>query len=270
MNRAILELAIIRSAARLRRPVAARTGHFLHGVTELTDDFDAENVGGWIELSREIRLAIGPTTAASEIGVMFESRAYARLHIPMHVSEPLELRPACTLKPLDDVTASVPAAVFQTQIEGLWRRVATVDPIDEAEANVFSRDSYPFYWSVNPLDPASPTIEHWYFSWAAVNEATLAHWLDRPSGTKNASAIDHAGPRCDEPIWYARGSIAHEIEGALVSGGLERALGEAFDRVRHAMVERECQWKSEAHTAHEARMARWARIEHEGDGDDRT
>lgn len=237
----------------------------IYELAELTDNFDGDAVIGWLELAREIRLAIGPTTGPSELGVMFESRAHVRLFVQGDEAAPMELRPTCTLKPIDDITSAAPAAVFQTHVDGTWRRIATVDPINDLEARVFEKNGLPLLWSMNPLNPSSPTVEHWYFSWAAVNEATVSHWLDRPSGTNDAVAIPHSGNRPGDTILYAQGSTAHEIESDLESGGLEEALGRAIEDLRSAITGHEGQWRSRARSVHEERMARWGMSEQELD-----
>lgn len=251
---------------RLRIELEGRE-HPLELAALIDDGFQAEEIYGWLELSREIRLALGPTTTSSEVGTMFESRAHVRLGLNPDSPCFLSILPSCTLKPQDDIRGDAPAAVFQVQRDGRWHRVMTVDSIDESEARIFASDADVLLWPTNPLDPRSLNIEHWYFSWSAVNEATLAHWFHRPSGTNNA-AVRHLGNRPGDPVWYAPGTIGYEIEEDLERGGLERALTQAVRRVREAVSKRDSEWRIQAQSIHERRMARWGNRETEDTQDE--
>ena len=236
-------------------------------VAVVDDGFEADVRAGWFELSREIRLAIGPATSDFDVVSMFETRAHLRLGLMDSEETYFEVRPACTLKPVDDVTSLIPVGVFEAKIGGTWRRVSTVIDIDNSDADVFPPAEDAFHWETNPLDPHSPTVEHWYFSWAAVNEATVEYWLDRPSGTNNAVSVRHEGPKPGEPVWYSRGSVAYDVEEDLANEGLENALALAVQRVSDAICQREAEWQRTAQMTHETRMARWAsESEENGDG----
>lgn len=240
----------------------------LSGEAALEDRFESDVEGGWLEMFREVRLALGPTTSMNEIGMMFESRAFVRL--VLHKPEPsfLELWPNVTLKPKDDSWSHVPIAVFQNRVGDRWRRIATTDRVDEAEGRQFTPDGHSLAWPINPLDSKSPTLEHWYISWTAVNEATIAHWLDRPAGSNTALSIRHEGDGADRPVWYAKGSIAHQIENDLATGGLERALEQAVSRVTDALSTHEREWRRQAWSTHERRMANWKRDASSGEQHD--
>lgn len=222
--------------------------------------YPADVRDGWIELTREIRLALGPTTSANEIGLLFGTRAYVRLSRNRPEPDFVEVRPSCTLKPKDDLSALVPPAVFQWYNDGVWHRIAVIERIDDLEAQVFSPGATPLYWRINPLDPHSPEIEHWYVSWSAVNEATLSHWLDRPSGTNDAITVRYGGAGRGNPVWHLRGSVAHEVEQDLATRGLEVALEKSVERLRQALADRESHWRSDAQVVHQQRMASWQEI----------
>ncbi len=224
----------------------------------VTDDFEGDDRVAVFELSREIRLALGPTTSADNIGAMFESRA----HLSLGLFEPSltlhELVPSHTLKPIDNLWDAIPPATFQVFIDGFWHRVAMTESPSEMEGRIFAGGEHPMAWRVDPMDPESASTEHWYLSWSAINSASVAHWLDRKSGVNDTKVVTPSeGERSFRPVWYTSDSTARQVEHALASGGLEEALEGVVQRFREALDERETRWRAEAQIEHEARMIQW-------------
>jgi hypothetical protein len=232
----------------------------LSGDAAHDDEFDSSVRGAWFQLSREIRLALGPTTSPDNVGPMFESRA----HIAIGFAEPsphiCKLVPSYTLKPIDTVWAGLPLATFQTYEDGLWRRVAMTESLTETDAKLFGDGGELIAWPPNPSDPQSLPVEHYYHSWFALNAHSVAFWLDRTAGSNNTEVVTPPeGPRDAQPGWYTMKSTARQIERALASGGLEEALEKAVRRLEEMLDRREAQWRSQAAAEHTERMALWQR-----------
>lgn len=231
----------------------------LKGTDACSSSFEGSVINVVLVVARAIRLALGPLAALETIGPMFESRA----HISLLKLEPeprvLDLLPNISLKPVDDLLRSVPAAVFQVLIDGRWHRLATLGDLDDAECQIFdqSPETHPLLWRAEPWDPRSPSNEHWYLSWSAITAESVAHWLHRPSGTNNTIVTIYEGQEPGVAIWYARDVIAHQIEHALANGGLEAALTTAVERLAHELDQWQAQWLSEASSRHQNLLARW-------------
>lgn len=237
----------------------------LRGDAALSTDFAGRTETVAFELSREIRLALGPLNDTDSIGGMFETRAHVRMlrfegatagretTVSFH-----ELTPNMTLKTADDPLTTIPPAVFQTLIGGSWHRVATTSSFDEAEVDLFdlSPGADPARWSPDPRRTPG-WIEHWYLHWRSITPSDVKWWFDKPAGTNNAVATLYEGPRSDAPIWYARGTVAHDVERGLANGGLEAALTAAVVQMKQALERREAEWFLQATAQHEARLSRW-------------
>lgn len=229
-------------------------------------DFAGEEDAVTFELSREVRLALGPTTSLGSVGTLLESRAHLRLlrqrleagdEAPKSLFH--EIRAAQTLKPVDDGLRALPAAVFQVLINGRWHRVATLDPLDAVEPDVFDHgpEVSPIDWRTEPWNPKSGFTEHWYLHWQAVTPAAVSHWFDRPDGGHQAVAITYDGPPSGYLPVYPRGTLAHWLEQALDNGGLERALAAAVGRMATALDEHETAWRTDCDARHIDRLSRW-------------
>ena len=222
------------------------------------DHFEGSERGAWFQLSREIRLALGPTTTADNVGLMFETRAHVALGFPEPSPQLYEISPNHSLTPIDDYWDVIPPATFQVLLDGRWHRVAMLESVTDTDAKLFGDGDHLIAWPPNPMDPENFPVEHWYLSWSAINSASVGHWLDRKSGDNNTTVVTpEGGPRAARPVWFASGSTAHQVERALASGGLEEALEEAVQHLRDALDQREAQWRAEAAAEHELRMIRW-------------
>jgi len=222
--------------------------------------FEGEERDVMFHLFREIRLALGPTTSPEAIGPMFESRARLMLSFAEEPAATFALRPSFTMKPVDDLTHLMPAAVFQVKIGASWRRVLSLEALDDCTALVFKPGDDPAGWAPNPLDPRSLPYEHWYFSWIPINEETVRYWLDRPIGQQSniiLCAPKHGDRETPAATWYLKPSAAHEIEIALASGALEKALITQVDVVRAALKQREDEWRRDATAATSDLIEMW-------------
>jgi hypothetical protein len=233
------------------------------------ESFPGTEVVGWFELSREVRLTLGPATSSRDVDPMFECRAHVTLWFDERTDDathpaPHEVSPCVTLKPVDDITTWIGAPIFQVQIDGRWHRVAAVASLDDAECRVFRPGDDPKMWSVNPLDPPGSGVEHWYFFWNPINPESFAAWFDRPLNGTNTTVVAQAESiPADCAIWYAKGCVAYEIENALASGALEQALDAAVVRLSEALSIREAEWRQEAASVHAERMSAWQRPNNE-------
>ena len=235
----------------------------LTGDAARSADFAGEEEGVTVELSREVRLALGPATGLGSVGALFESRARVRLlRLSGEEAATLafyQLQPAHSLKPVDDSNRSLPVAVFQALIDGRWHRVATLDPLGAAEADVFDNgpDASPIDWRTQPWNPKSDLTEHWYLHWQAVTPAAVAHWFDRPDGGHQAIAITYDGATAEHLPAYPRGTLAHWLEQALDNGGLEAALTATVERMAAALDAHEAVWRADCDVRHIERLSRW-------------
>lgn len=212
------------------------------------------------ELFREIRLTLGPATAADAVRPMFESRGHVTLRLEDSARESRTLFPSVTLNPFDDVCFwDLRTSVFQVKIDGLWHRVVPTKSLDDTEMMVFRPGDDPIRWLPNPLDSKSPAEEHWYWSWFPVSAETVRYWLDRPLKHEATTTVLPyiATPELKPVFWYGRPSAAHEIEQTLASGDLQRALEEAVTDYREALRLREAEWRNETAAAHQERMSSW-------------
>jgi hypothetical protein len=227
--------------------------------------FDGPVQTAQFELWREVRMALGPVSSADDVGPMFESRWHVRLELEPAAQVSSILHPSCSLKPIDDFFSHLPASVFQVQIGELWHRVAMTEDLNKAEAEVLRPGDDAMMWPQDPLDPASPPIEHWYFAWSAINAESVRYWLDRPLASSLSVMAPFDGGRNASAAWYARPSAAHDVEHALACGGIEKALDEAIRHLREELDRREGEWRKSAAAAHEKLMSEWQREGETGD-----
>lgn len=234
--------------------------------TALSNDFVGQDEAVTFELSREVRLALGPTAGLGSVGALFETRAHVRLLRLLHGPEQdaptpafYDLMAALSLKPVDDCTRSLPTAVFQACIDGRWHRVATLDPFDDVKAVLFdhSPEASPIDWQMDPWNPKSPPIEHWYLQWQGVTPAAVAHWFSKPDGGHQAMAFAYDGSRAKHLPAYPKGTLAHVLEQALDSGGLESALTVAVNRMAAALAAHELEWREGCEARHIDRLLQW-------------
>ncbi|MFT3810755.1 MAG: hypothetical protein QM698_12620 [Micropepsaceae bacterium] len=197
-------------------------------------------------LYREVGLTIGPAANLKDIAPMFASRARVALELPgVAAGDGVTLIPDFTLKPVDDGTWMIPPAPFQRQIDGIWRRVLPLTPLHDAEAFVQSENDDPIYFAFDPRDPASPAFEHWYLTWWPVNEDTVAYWLDRTNVDGAESLIaSRPGEVSSHEFWHPYGTIAHDLEHAIVSGDVQRALADAALDIADKLMAREAEWRA--------------------------
>lgn len=210
-----------------------------------SEDMDGTQRLGNFMLFREIRLVLGPTTDAASIGVMFESRARVKLALD---DKTCTLHPDVSLKPIDDVRSDLPVATFHALIGELWHRVTTLEALDDATCFVVREGDDVTDWALDP-SKAGGAFEHWYFSWTACNEETVRLWLDHP--LRHKGAVEECVPRnaIRTPTgerWYTTPSAALEVECALASGALEKALIEQVEMVREQLAVRESEWRQAA------------------------
>jgi len=238
----------------------------LTGDAAQSADFAGEEEAVTFELSREMRLALGPTTGLGHVGALFESRAHVRLlrmrpEVGQEAPTPVfnEVRPAHSLKPVGDVSRALPTAVFQALIDGRWHRIATLHPLDAFGADVFDHgpDASPIDWRTHPWNPKSDLTEHWYLHWQAVTSAAVAHWFDRRDGGHQAIAITYDGVTAEHVPAYPRGTLAYWLEQALDNGGLETAMSAAVDRMAKALDAHEAVWRAGCDDRHFDRLSRW-------------
>lgn len=219
---------------------------------------DVDRIDGRIELWRETRLAIGPLTSLQSIGALFETRAHVRI-VANHGGVAIgAVHPSCTLKPIKDDQAYLPEAVFQSEGPAGWQRISTVGRIDDAEALVASTRSRPDSWAPGSIN-GTQDVEHWYLSWAAVNDTNVAEFLDRPVIFGRSEAASMAGRHAGKPVWYAAGTLAHHVEEMLASGALEAELTRQAKLITSELQKHEEAWKQRALEVHEQRMSGWAR-----------
>ena len=235
--------------------------------TTQSDGFEGTEKTGNFMLFREVRLVLGPTTDTASLGVMFETRARVRLALDKEVHR---LQPDISLKPVDDPYGNLPAAAFQAKIGERWHHVRTLEALDQAECFVIRKGDHVGWWSPDPLRNEHP-VEHWYFSWTACNEETVRYWLDHPLKTMGAveACPPIAGLRSQHGTrWYAKPSAALEVESALVSGALEKALFEQIDLLTEQLAIRERAWREDATATMSALVEGWRkRIDDKREGD---
>lgn len=242
---------------------AARFEWRMKGEALQAEEFEGTERIGTFLLSREIRLVLGPTTDPATIGVMFESRAQVTLAFD---EEHHQIYPNISLKPIDDLRGDLPSAVLQVSLGQRWHKVRTLRALDEAQCFVIKKGDEVNAWSPNPLRSESP-FEHWYFSWTACNEETVRHWLDRPlrpkGGVETCVPITGFRPSRGE-LWYAKPSSAFEIESALASGALEKALFEQIEALAEQLAIREREWREDATTTMSELVHGWRSQESKG------
>ncbi|MBV9548113.1 MAG: hypothetical protein JO256_00390 [Alphaproteobacteria bacterium] len=227
----------------------------LGGPEAHSSKFKGKNVGGWLELSQEIRFCLAPGSADTGIESLFESRAHVRAFLGDKEAQPHQLLPNWTLKPLDDATRFMPQSVFQVRIDNAWHRMALDEGVDGFEANVLGKNSDPIDWKTISSDPANSEVEHWYFSWAPIQPKYISEWLDKPVGDR---LVSYVGPLYSGPSkegWYALPSIASEVERSLDE--IKKAMRGEILKIRGALNEREKGWITNREAEHLRRLAQW-------------
>jgi hypothetical protein len=224
------------------------------------EDFSGAQQISRIRLYRDIRLAIGPTTAPDEISGLFESRAWADLSFRSESGDWDEPRPIdppwCTW-----LTFHRCSQVF---LDGTWRRIRVLTKLPEANPSevikALAGESIddPLAWNHTPLSDNKNCFEHYWFSWTPINEGYVQHWFDRPCVPAHVDCLaPHGTAALPKEFWYCEPSVAHEVEISLHDGGLERDLSIAADALWHALEARTSEWRSAATQATQDLIGRW-------------
>ena len=236
----------------------------LSGEIAYEDDFAGEGCEAWFEVSREIHLSIGPVTSPGDIGPMLESRASVALGLLYPSPYLNKLWPNLSLKvvnptsPLDllNPVGFLPRSVFQIERGGFWHRVAMTEPIELEKMQIFDDGDHPIEWLADPQNASSPRIEHWYISWSALNSRSVNFWLDRPLD-KNSICVAPEGPNRARVVLYPTSVLAHGVERALATGGLEAELMAVIRRFAESLDQRENEWNEEIAATHAERLRSW-------------
>lgn len=276
------------------------------GDLSLGADGEAGAFSGTLRLYREIRLVIGPTTSDSNIGPMFESRPYydlvpidqdddgdkmkyvffqfnnwnLGLHLEFDSWEEIftdgDLAGGMAVVNGKDGMWSWASMRRETDDGGPWsefclrapskvRLIGGVcDPNASDDANFSSLCWQSRDESVREDDAFHHRQKRYWgnVAWMPVDAAHVAFLLDRPM----KGSWWHKPP--PEEQWFPAGTLAHDVENALATGALERALLDDIEDIRRALDKRIEEWRASMEARDARLIAEWSADSTDGGADD--
>lgn len=188
------------------------------------------------QIHREVRLAIAPRAFLDDLAAMFESRA--------HVT-------AC----LDGANGEAPIWPSAELMQQGWLLLDDGWHLYEIENFDLGTSEE---WLVDPVDPMTDIFPHWYLTWTQVDGPHVRYWLEKaPPGTlvRRASGGDR---EVRGEFWYAKGTVANEIEAQLASGDIEIELGNVIETMNAALHQRETEWRDSAELRTQRLIHEWS------------
>jgi hypothetical protein len=211
------------------------------------EEFQAE-----LHVSREIRLALGPTTSKETLGPLFESRAFIEITL-------FDEHEAPGVNAALDPSYSLNVDRFGIQIDGKWRELLFPSPVDTGDLLTVTTPlgtpvDHPLFWECQPLErdiSERQKFEHHYISWTPVDAAHVHHWLGRLDSETDALIAGRTAGLAYYPSIYP----AYRLGAAIQDGSLATALKDSIDHLRSAFEVFEADWKERLRVQTSAQVA---------------
>lgn len=271
-------------------------------------DGEAGAFSGTLRLYRDIRLVIGPTTSASNIGPMFESRPYydlvpidqdddgdqmeyvffqfnnwnLGLHLEFNSWEETftdgDLAGGMAVVNDKDGMWSWASMRRETDDGGSWSefylrapsKVRLIGEVCDPNASNVADFSSLRWQSCDESVREDDAFHHYQkhycgnVAWMPVDAAHVAFLLDRPTNRYRSPSL-YEPP---EEQWFPAGTLAHDVENALATGELERALLDDIEDIRRALDKRREEWRANVEARDARLIAEWSADSTNGGADD--